>query len=299
MGFVSLIDDLVAQGTDCSIFERALDALPDGVLLVNAERKVVYTNPAFKRLWSMPDDGSASRDDNQNLELVMDQLIDPEGFRREVERLHPTAEISQDEIVFKDGRIVSRRSLPFQEAGRFRARIWIFTDITEARNATVDHLTQLPNRLAFSREFPPFVTAAADGLMRSVGIMDIDHFKRYNDIYGHASGDDVLSQIGALLRSHVDNTGDLVFRIGGEEFLMATRTRNTGEASAFFESVRKSISTMARKHEGNQPYGVVTTSIGYGSFRTAPEASVVFQRVDDALYQAKARGRNTIFEGEI
>lgn len=294
MSFISLTDHLAAGATDCSIFERALDALPDGVLLVNAERKVVYTNAAFKRLWSMPEEVLAPQDDDQNLQFVMDQLVDPEGFRQEVERLHPTIETSEDEIAFKDGRIISRRSLPFQEQGNFRARIWIFTDITEAKNASVDHLTQLPNRLAFSREFPPFVTAASDGLVRSVAIVDVDHFKRYNDCYGHASGDKILAEIGAILKSHVNQTGDLAFRIGGEEFLMATRTRDTSEAHAFFEAVRKSISAMKADHKGNEPYGIVTVSIGYGCFPSAPEAGAVFEHVDEALYKAKAEGRNKV-----
>lgn len=283
-----------AQAAECSIFERALDALPDGVLLVNADRKIVYTNAAFKRLWKIPEHILAMREDGHSLQFVMDQLDDPAGFLREVERLHPTTETSEDEIVFKDGRIVSRRSLPFQEQGKFSARIWIFTDVTEAKNASVDHLTQLPNRLAFSRQFPPFVTAPADGLLRSVAIVDVDHFKRYNDLYGHAQGDALLVDVAGILKSHVHQTGDLAFRIGGEEFLMATRTRNSGEAHVFFDSVRRSILALEAKHDGNDPLGIVTVSIGFGSFDSAADASTVFQRVDEALYQAKDAGRNRV-----
>src|SRR5690606_34943548 len=114
------------------------------------------------------------------------------------------------------------------------------------------------NRLAFSRELPPFVTAPSDGLERSVAIIDVDNFKRYNDLYGHALGDDVLSQIGAILASHVRLAGDLVFRIGGEEFLMAARTRSSDEARMLFEAVRTSVLGMDAPHLGNEPHGVVT-----------------------------------------
>lgn len=299
MSFISLSADLAEQATDCSIFERALDALPDGVLLVNADREIVYTNPAFRRLWKIPEALLSTRNEAQNLHFAMDQLVDPDGFRREVERLHPTIESSEDEIAFKDGRIISRRSLPFQEQGSFRARIWIFTDITEAKNASVDHLTKMPNRLAFSREFPPFVTAPPDGLTRSVAILDIDQFKAYNDLYGHALGDEVLGQVGGILQSHAHQAGDLAFRIGGEEFLMATRTRNSNEAHAFFNSVRKSIVAMNVPHDGNMPHGKVTMSIGYGSFLNAPDASAVFKHIDEALYQAKAEGRNRLCEAVV
>lgn len=299
MNSFSSVSDIYYPPKDCSIFEQALDALPDGVLLINAARQMVYANPAFMRLWKIPDTLLAAREDGQMLQFVADQLLDPESFRSEVERLHPTTETSEDEIIFKDGRIVARRSLPFQENGSLSARIWIFTDITEARNASVDYLTQLPNRRAYAKELPPFVTAAADGLLRSVAILDLDQFKRYNDLYGHARGDLVLNKLGAILKSHTSETGDLAFRIGGEEFLMAIRTRQSAQAHAFFEHVRQSILAMHIEHDGNQPHGIVTASIGYGSFFSAAETNAVFRNVDRALYSAKARGRNKIVAAHI
>lgn len=279
-----------------SIFERALDALPDGVLLVNADRKVVYANAAFNRLWKIPSALLKSSDEGEMLRFATEQLKDPAGFLREVERLHPTSQTSEDEILFKDGRIIARRSLPFQEAGKMSARIWIFTDVTEARNASVDQLTGLSNRLAFSRQFPQFVTAPSDGLSRAVAILDVDNFKSYNDLYGHARGDQILRDIGRILQSHVYETGDLAFRIGGEEFLIAKRVRGGTEAKVFFEKVRTSITAMNVSHSGNPPYDIVSMSIGYGSFPSAPEADLVFNRVDEALYRAKAQGRNRIAE---
>lgn len=296
MTVISSTEDIWASAVDQLIFQRALDALPDGVLLVNAARRIVYTNQAFRRLWSIPDGLLAMQDDNRTLHYVMDQLVDPESFRSEVERLHPTAEASEDELLFKDGRIISRRSLPFQEEGSFSARIWIFTDVTEARSASVDCLTQLPNRLAYARQFPTFATAPADGMTRSVAIVDVDRFKKYNDSYGHARGDSVLSAVGAMLHSHVHQSGDLAFRIGGEEFLMAIRTRRSSAAAAFFETVRKSIVALNLDHAANTPYSIVSVSIGYAVFECPQEPSALFARVDKALYRAKACGRNRIVE---
>lgn len=294
MSFLSIPQNLRSPTEACSIFERALDALPDGVLLVNADRKVVYTNAAFKRLWNMPDMVLSSREDELNLHYVMDQLADPEGFRREVERLHPTTETSEDEILFKDGRTVARRSLPFEERGRFQARIWIFTDVTEAKNAGIDQLTGLANRRAYARDFPAFVSAAPDGLVRSVAIIDIDNFKRYNDCYGHAAGDVILGDIGSLLKSLALRTGDLVFRIGGEEFLMGARTRTSCEARALFDGVRLGIAAMNREHAGNPPHEIVTISAGFQSFKDASDPGAVFRAVDELLYEAKAAGRNRV-----
>ena len=282
------------EAQSCSIFERALDALPDGVLLVNASREIVYANSAFARLWNLPLDIFATRDDEKVLQFVLDQLVDPAGFTAEVDRLHQSLETSHDDIVFKDGRVFSRRSVPFEENDRYNSRIWIFTDITEAKYATIDQLTGLPNRLAFSRAFPPFVSAAADGFFRSAAIMDVDNFKKYNDRYGHAAGDQVLRQIGSILRSHLPHSDDLLFRIGGEEFLLATRTSQPADAQFLFDAVRRSIAALEVEHAGNEPHGIVTTSMGMGTFQEPSAPDSVFERIDAALYEAKGNGRNRL-----
>jgi diguanylate cyclase (GGDEF)-like protein len=276
-----------------SLFERALDALPDGVLLTDASRSVVYANPAFAKHWNIPADMVAARDEARMLQFVRDQLVDPAAFIREVERINPTSEASQDEIQLRDGRIFSRRSVPFEENGRFEARLWIFTDITDAHEARIDTLCGVPNRRAYSEEYPRFVEALDDGLSKAVGIMDIDNFKAYNDRYGHAAGDLVLRQIGALLRRAL-RPDDQVFRIGGEEFLLACKTREAADAASFFEILRQSVADMGLTHIGNPPHGVVTASFGLGVFRGAREPGETFSLVDDALYRAKEAGRNTI-----
>jgi len=70
-------------------FERALDALPDGVLLTNAARQVVYANPAFAKHWNIPAELVAARDETAMLQFVQSQLVDPAAFIREVERINP------------------------------------------------------------------------------------------------------------------------------------------------------------------------------------------------------------------
>ncbi len=280
------------------MFQRALDALPDGVLLTNAARRVVYANPAFARHWNIPASLMAAGDETRMLQFVQSQLADPEAFVREVERINPTSEMSQDEVHLKDGRVLSRRSAPFEENGRFEARLWIFTDITEARDARMDALCGIPNRRAYSADYPSFVEAADDGLIKSVGIMDIDNFKAYNDRYGHAAGDLVLRQIGSLLRGKL-SPEDMVFRIGGEEFLFACKTREAADALSFFEALRQSVAAMSLTHIGNPPYGVVTASFGVGIFRGPKDPGELFTQVDAALYRAKDGGRNAICVAEV
>ena len=118
----------------------------------------------------------------------------------------------------------------------------------------------VPNRRAYSEDYPGFVEAADDGLPKAVSIMDIDNFKAYNDRYGHAAGDLVLRQIGGLLRRLL-RSDDQVFRIGGEEFLLACKTRDAGDAHAFFETIRQSVEAMGLTHVGNPPHGALAGSV--------------------------------------
>lgn len=277
-----------------STFECVLDALPDGVLLTNAERQVVYCNPAFARHWNIPTNLLEVADDTFLLRYVGDQLFDPAAFVHEVERINLTSETSQDEISLKDGRLLSRRSVPLKDPGAFATRLWIFTDVTETEYARTDALCGISNRRAYASEYPQFVEGADDGLMRSVGILDIDNFKAYNDQYGHAAGDIVLRQIGTLLRHSAVAQDGRAYRIGGEEFLLACKTQGASDALAFFEALRTGILNMQLPHTGNPPHNMVTTSIGLSIFRGPEQSSAIFDRVDAALYRAKHAGRNII-----
>ncbi len=277
-----------------SLFEMALDSLPDGVVLIDAERRVIYSNAALIRQWGVPDEIAATRDEHLMLGYACQQLVDPNAFLAEVDRVTPTNEPVEDELLLKDGRILMRRSVPFETDGAFAGRLWVFSDVTEARSARVDPLCGIPNRRAYSTDFPAFAEAADDGRIRSVGIVDVDNFKAYNDLYGHAAGDLVLRQIGALLRKRMAHVDDLAFRIGGEEFLLACRVAEEGDALAFFEALRTAVAGLDLPHDGNAPHGKVTISIGVGTFRDARIASELFRHVDAALYRAKRDGRNRI-----
>ena len=278
---------------DRSVFELTLDALPDGVLLTDVDRRVVYANHAFADLWGIPPELMESRDEAEMLRHVRDCLVDPDSFLHEVERIHPSDEATTDQLDFADGRVVSRRSVPFTDGEKFAARIWIFTDITEVRFARHDALTGLKNRRAYSDEFPVFAGDDCAG-WKTVALLDVDNFKRYNDTYGHARGDDVLRSIGEILRKHLSEADDLLFRIGGEEFLMARVTDSEMEAGAFFELVRLSVAGLKIPHIGNAPHDIVTASIGIKSFRGPAASLELFTSADAALYEAKATGRNRI-----
>jgi diguanylate cyclase (GGDEF)-like protein len=283
-----------ARAREATLFERALDCLPDGVLLIREGRTIVYANRAFERIWNIPEGIIQSRNDAALLPLVANQVVDTAAFIGEVQRLYRSPESSQDIFQLKDGRVISRRSVPLEEGGDMLTRVWIFTDITEVRQGYIDPVTGLANRRAYAKDYAKSVLAPDDGLVRSVGIMDIDNFKRYNDAYGHAAGDEALGRIGAILHASLNRSDDLVFRIGGEEFLFCCRFREPSEVASFFERIRDSIQNADIRHEGNPPYHVVTATFGVAAFSGPLQPEVAFRKADASLYQAKGSGRNTV-----
>jgi diguanylate cyclase (GGDEF)-like protein len=161
------------------------------------------------------------------------------------------------------------------------------------RLAMTDELTGLPNR----RSILNFLGAewkAADGARRPLSVIafDIDHFKRINDAQGHAGGDAVLREVATILR-RVLRPGDWVGRIGGEEFLLVLPELDRTGAEVVAEALRRELEATDFRHgEASVP---VTASFGV-SERLPDDAEVdaLLKRADDALYRAKAQGRNRV-----
>lgn len=129
----------------------------------------------------------------------------------------------------------------------------------------------------------------------SLMILDIDHFKHYNDTNGHLEGDDVLKRIGAILKHAVRDDTDVVVRYGGEEFVILFPGATKSVASRQAENIRRAVETHPFKHAARQPLGAVTISGGVASFpEDARNAVALLRAADQALYEAKAAGRNRI-----
>jgi len=123
----------------------------------------------------------------------------------------------------------------------------------------------------------------------------VDHFKPYNDIYGHLSGDDCLRQIAKASSLVIHRSSDLVARYGGEEFAVVLPNTPSAGAQQTAERIRSAVEALCIPHEGN-PHGVVTVSIGCATVTPGGDSSFdcVMQAADAALYQAKHAGRNRI-----
>lgn len=119
-----------------NLFKLVLDNLPDAILIVDAERRVVYRNDKFLNMWRIPPEAVLTGAKAHHLvEQLADQLEKPEAFKSRVESLYSGGEDSQDELNFRDGRVFRRRSMALSENGSGHSRVWIFTEITDIRKA--------------------------------------------------------------------------------------------------------------------------------------------------------------------
>jgi len=160
--------------------------------------------------------------------------------------------------------------------------------------AFTDKLTGLANRHHFDERI---VLALQHSQLEqqplALLILDVDHFKRYNDHYGHAAGDDILRQIAQVIASMVRNPQDTVARIGGEEFALLLPNTAQKQAEAIATELRYRLLSRQIPHHSS-PLGRISCSIGIYAETPEQDATVrsIFEQADQALYQAKRNGRD-------
>ena len=166
-----------------------------------------------------------------------------------------------------------------------------------AELAQHDVLTWTKNRRVFDEYLPRlWRQAAEDGRELAILLLDVDHFKPYNDRYGHQAGDAVLRKVAQTVQDCVRRPLDLVSRYGGEEFTAILYDTDGPRAVSVAESIRKSVEKLAIEHRGSRASPVLTVSIGVAV--VAPDISRTpggaIQLADEALYRAKSQGRNRV-----
>ena len=162
-----------------------------------------------------------------------------------------------------------------------------------------DLLTQVANR----RHFDEFLTqvwdrAQVNGNEVSLIMIDVDHFKAYNDQYGHPAGDECLRQIASALKRRLRRPGDLVARFGGEEFIAVLTGTTLPIALQAADRIKVAIERLHLPHLGSQTNSFVTVSVGVASMRPKDQGTTrkaLIVQVDEALYKAKNSGRNRVW----
>lgn len=162
-----------------------------------------------------------------------------------------------------------------------------------ARLSTTDALTGLGNRRAFDEWLGRELRRSQrTGTTAALVLLDVDHFKRFNDCYGHQQGDRVLAAVAGAIRACCSRPADSAFRVGGEEFaVLLPETRLPG-AARVAERIRMAVRALSWPH-ADSPFGIVTASLGVVEVSDGDAASA-FARADTALYASKHGGRDRI-----
>lgn len=165
----------------------------------------------------------------------------------------------------------------------------------QRQKALLDPLTGLPNRAAWSERVErEMLDWQENGGHLAMAILDLDHFKRINDNYGHLAGDKVLKIVADQLRKRLRGR-DFIARFGGEEFVMLLPQTTPAVAAQVAEVLRATVEACPFHFKGERV--VITTSIGLGAFRSGERSDQVLKRADAALYRAKELGRNRVEHG--
>ncbi|MBN2050605.1 MAG: diguanylate cyclase [Spirochaetales bacterium] len=177
------------------------------------------------------------------------------------------------------------------------------------RLAGTDGLTGLPNRRRLNAAFAALEVKARIGRTEpnkrqsvnpgcfACGLIDVDFFKKYNDLYGHVEGDETLRRVAAAIQGGVKRPDDLPCRYGGEEFAVFLPDTDEAGALVVLERIRAAIEAFAVPHGGSKAAKVVTISAGVAaiaSFENGLKLETILDQADKALYAAKTKGRNTV-----
>ena len=188
----------------------------------------------------------------------------------------------------------------FDNKGEIISYTAVREDITDKKIieeiSITDGLTNIYNRRYFDEIFPKIINEAKrkNELVAFV-FMDIDHFKQYNDNYGHQKGDEVLINFAACLKQSLHRSSDYTFRLGGEEFAVVYQMETKEKAVEFANNLRKNIENLKIEHKYSSVSSYITASMGL-ICKNANEIVIdeIYKQADDLLYQAKRSGRNQV-----
>lgn len=273
-----------------ALLTTILDSSPSDVALIDADsERIFYISDALRQRSPTPDTFR-----------LRDLFVDPCQYAQFHERLvtgqpldHWEARLGPQAPYWAQ---LSVRHLRFQ--ARPAWLIWSL-DITERKRmehelkrlATTDALTGLPNRRNFLRQgLKQLRRHQREGLCCAVLAIDIDYFKHINDAYGHQVGDGILQEVANRLRRPLSQRG-LIGRIGGEEFAVLLPDTCDDEAWQMAETLRQAIAAPPFPHDEGAPL-TITVSIGLALQSDSLTPKQLMARADQALYRAKAKGRN-------
>lgn len=287
-------------------WQGLLTALGDGVYGVDAGGRCTFINPAALAMLGLTRDEVIGRDAHA---LFHHTREDGTRYPKEACPVLSTlgdGEVrhAEDSFVTREGALlpVAVTATPVGANTAGQGVVVVFRDVSDHRRleselreeAATDALTGLPNRRYFLAELERHWARVVRNEAGEAAVMmlDLDHFKRVNDTYGHATGDEVLKHLAALIRDAL-RRGDLVGRLGGEEFAVLQVGASRDEALRLAQRIRQSVEESAVPIAGGSLR--YTASIGVTALADSDrDGRAALLRADAALYRAKETGRNRV-----
>ncbi|SCY61809.1 GGDEF domain-containing protein [Pseudomonas sp. NFACC37-1] len=224
-------------------------------------------------------------DDLEGLKQVLENHL--EGLLGTMDKHRRQRDQREQEVSARLKSLADRVALMEQDAQVVRENLE-----EQRQKALVDPLTGLPNRAAWSERLEHEVVQwQQHGNSLLLAMLDLDHFKRINDNYGHLAGDRVLKLIASVLRKRLRG-GDFIARFGGEEFVLLVPDTPLAAGAKLAEALRLAIEACPFHFKG-EPV-TVTVSVGMTAFKPGEHSDSVLKRADQALYRAKNAGRNRV-----
>ena len=272
-------------------FRALLESNPDFLLVCNESGIIVYVNPAASSQLGAKT-GSTARDffeDTPNLHETREttlQTVVGDTITVEV-RCRETFWQRQSAYLFELRDITLRKTAELQIKEQQKRLEEANKKLAEL--ATIDGLTGLKNRRVFQEKLREEIERSDRyDVAFSLVLMDVDHFKSYNDSFGHPAGDDVLVRVAQLIKDQTRQS-DLAARYGGEEFAMILPFTGYKEAIHIADRIRSVIACQEFEHRP------VTASFGIATMdKTLGSDEEMIKRADEALYRSKAEGRNRV-----
>ena len=297
-----------------SNFRLIAEGTSDMVTRIGTDNIVRYASPSSRRVLGLRPNQLVGHSalaginpaDLPGVQLTIDRL--KQGEIDEARTVHRTKHLEKGEIWIESTLRATRRS-----DGSIDGAIAISRDVTEQKNleerlealATEDSLTGLANRRLFDERLAEeWARAYRDRSPLALLMIDVDHFKSYNDEYGHPAGDECLRVVARILADEAQRTADLAARYGGEEFAVLLPNTDAAGCARIGERIRLSIRAARLVHASNPGPGCVTVSLGGAACRPALERTAgtasLIDAADRALYAAKQAGRDRmVMSGEV
>lgn len=288
-----------------------LAAMDAGILFVSQDNTVVYSNPAFKRIWMIAHEAQLIGCNPQEvLKASACTLARPEEQTQHMLRQPRDGEVfGALEIQIADGRLVTQQGHAVKDVlGRPVGYLWLFEDVTRERQtadqlvylAERDALTGLYNRHRFNEELARMIADTERSQSRlALLFFDLDDFKYINDTFGHRAGDATLIRVAGEVAGQV-RRNEIFSRIGGDEFAILVPDISDEMLRILAERIIHSIAMVRFQFEGQSLR--LTTSLGIAVFPDhADNAEDLIARADTAMYQAKEAGKNAwrVYRGDL